>query len=287
VQQVEKSIETLMGEIDQLINDILIPPLVRQNFVDPPSVKKVTTGFRPEDLSLLKQIITLVATNDPAALSLDLRAMSKKAGLPLKAPDATQTFKDSQPPGPQGEVNPAGGVNPPAVEGQATPNTDQGGAPGGNNNAAGGASAPAAQLAASLPDIVAAAAEYEDPILASLFADAEDLAALLGPDPLEERMRRLEALATREQPPPHIEVHPAHIDVHPPSVHVTLPEQGAPHVEVHPPEVSFQPPDVRVDVQPADVRVEPHIEVHQPPPGPRTRTIKRDGKGDITEIRDE
>lgn len=282
VQQVEKSIEMLMGEIDQLINDVLLPPLIRQNFADAPSVRKVTTGFRPEDLSLLKQIVTILAQVDPASLDLDIRSMLNKAGLPLQAPN-------------QNDATPGVGKDGalPAIEGQASPNANQGGAPLGNNNSQGGPNVPGGQvvvdgnqLAAAMPD-AASVSITDDPLLASLFADAADLAAGFEDDPTALRLGQLEAeLMRREPPQQHIDVHPPSVHVHPPNIHIALPEQLPPHIDVHSPDVHVTTPDVRVDVQPAEVTVEPHIEVH-PAAEPSVRRIIRDSDQNIIEIRTE
>jgi hypothetical protein len=76
----------LMGELDQLLNDHMIPDLLRQNFTDPPECVKQSTGFRDEDLTLVNQILAILAQADPSSLDLDVRKLVKSVGLPQTPP---------------------------------------------------------------------------------------------------------------------------------------------------------------------------------------------------------
>jgi hypothetical protein len=158
----------LMAQIDQLINDYMLPDLIAQNFKDAPTVTKITEGFRERDMSLSTQLLTILTQNAPESLQLDVRKLAESAGLPQIDADAEPQIKDP-PPKPL-----------PALPGQASPNANQGGAPGRNINAIGGRSAPAraqrgssAQLSLAddgleLPET----AHYADPEIADAAATA-------------------------------------------------------------------------------------------------------------------
>lgn len=115
----------LMGELDQLLNDHMLPDLLAQNFVDPPDCRKVTTGFRPEDMTLANQIITILTQQDPASLDLDIRKLVKSVGLPQTPPGESQAQAPAEgggPPQVQGDQGVNGGTPPvgapPAAPGQ-------------------------------------------------------------------------------------------------------------------------------------------------------------------------
>lgn len=82
------------GELDQVINDYVIPDLVAQNFVDCPPVKKVTTGFREEDLEAQKNLITILAQQDLQSLDLDVRKLVKSLGLPQISADRAKKQRE-------------------------------------------------------------------------------------------------------------------------------------------------------------------------------------------------
>lgn len=115
----------LMGELDQLLNDHMIPDLLAQNFVDPPECVKTSTGFRDEDMTLVNQILAILAQADPQSLDLDVRKLVKSVGLPQTPPmqsRAGQPTDGGAPPPVQGDQGVQGGAPPvgapPAAPGQ-------------------------------------------------------------------------------------------------------------------------------------------------------------------------
>jgi hypothetical protein len=81
-------------ELDQHINDFMIPDLVAQNFADAPSVRKVTTGFTNTDEQLMEQLVGTLAQVDPNWLDLDTRQMAKSLGLPLLSPERSKERRE-------------------------------------------------------------------------------------------------------------------------------------------------------------------------------------------------
>lgn len=90
-------------DIDQHLNEYVIPDLVAQNFVDAPTAKIVTSGFRSADSALATQILDTIASKDPRILRIDYPALAEGEGLPVL--DAGQELPDygvaePAPPGP-------------------------------------------------------------------------------------------------------------------------------------------------------------------------------------------
>jgi hypothetical protein len=95
-QAFAESLGLQSGELDQAINDWLIPDLLAQNFVDAPPVRKVTTGFREEDLEAQKNLITILAQQDLQSLDLDVRKLVKSVGLPQISADRARKQREEQ-----------------------------------------------------------------------------------------------------------------------------------------------------------------------------------------------
>ena len=70
----------VMYDWDRAINEFWIPDLLKQNFVNPPEARKVTTGFDEEDLGLaadlLKDQLSLFTVQWVPSMQTRLDAMS-------------------------------------------------------------------------------------------------------------------------------------------------------------------------------------------------------------------
>lgn len=89
----QESQAVLMMEIDDVINKFVIPQLVAENFPEfinnGGSAKKITKGFKTEDVDFAKQLIQLVGQSDPLALGVDFQQLVDDLGVPtLKGQDA-------------------------------------------------------------------------------------------------------------------------------------------------------------------------------------------------------
>ncbi len=86
-QMFQESQAVLMMEIDDTINKFVIPQLVAENFpeflANGGTAKKVTRGFRSEDIDFNKQLIQLIGQQDALSLGVDIRQMMEELGLPL------------------------------------------------------------------------------------------------------------------------------------------------------------------------------------------------------------
>lgn len=89
--------ESLTIDLNWLLsiwNDDLIPQLVEQNFVDAPPCKIVVENLREEDMGKLNELIGVIASQDPAALTVDWREAAKQAGLPLQSQEQIEAAKE-------------------------------------------------------------------------------------------------------------------------------------------------------------------------------------------------
>lgn len=93
-QAFAESLGLKSGELDQAINDWLIPDLVKQNFVDAPECRKVTTGFREEDLESAKNLITILAQQDLQSMDIDVRKLVKSVGIPQISADRAKKMRE-------------------------------------------------------------------------------------------------------------------------------------------------------------------------------------------------
>jgi hypothetical protein len=84
----------LMEWVDQIINDYMIPDLVEQNFIDAPPCRKVTDGFRNQDVEISGKLLEIIASNDPKALHLDYRKMVGDKNLPLLSLEDVEKAKE-------------------------------------------------------------------------------------------------------------------------------------------------------------------------------------------------
>lgn len=84
----------LMAELDDHINQYIIPQLVKLNFPEfRGEVKKITKGFGTEDLEFAKALIQLIGQNDPTQLGVDIRMVLDEMGIPLKSPQVLEAEK--------------------------------------------------------------------------------------------------------------------------------------------------------------------------------------------------
>jgi hypothetical protein len=112
--------EQLMEEIDDDINRYDIPQLVQTNFPEfEGTVKKVTKGFKAEDIEAMRQVLQLVAQSNINDLRLDSRELAEQLGLPtlseeefLRKAEESAANPALQPPGSNTVgVVPVGGEN--------------------------------------------------------------------------------------------------------------------------------------------------------------------------------
>lgn len=82
-----------MAQLDQHINDHMLPRLLAQNFVNPPRCTKITDGFREEDMVLGIDLLKTVAATDPAGLQIDWRELSRQHKLPLHSTEEIARMK--------------------------------------------------------------------------------------------------------------------------------------------------------------------------------------------------
>jgi hypothetical protein len=129
-----------MDECDEDINRLWIPQLLTLNFPDFINnggvAKKVSHGFRKEDVEFYKQIIQLLGQTNPELLAqVDLVEVFRRIGTPLKSPDALeaerQRLATQQAAGQAPGVTPARGglgiirnpgANPGVTSGGSSPN---------------------------------------------------------------------------------------------------------------------------------------------------------------------
>lgn len=81
----QESQAMLMSEIDDHINNYMIPQLVAINFPEKKGItcKKVTTGFGENDIALSKSLVQLIGQKDPNKLQVDIRKTLQEAGVPV------------------------------------------------------------------------------------------------------------------------------------------------------------------------------------------------------------
>jgi hypothetical protein len=78
------SLEMAAVYIDSIINKYYIRPFVEANWgKDAPPCKKVTTGFREEDLTLPMKLIEIAFNLDPNALPINFEAILEKLGIEM------------------------------------------------------------------------------------------------------------------------------------------------------------------------------------------------------------
>jgi hypothetical protein len=95
-QVFDESMALAMDEIDEEINRLWIPQLLAINFPDFINnggvAKKVSHGFKPEDVEFYKQIIQLLGQTNPEVLAqVDLVEIFRRINTPLKNPEALET----------------------------------------------------------------------------------------------------------------------------------------------------------------------------------------------------
>ena len=88
-----------MDEIDEDINRLWIPQILAIDFPDFINnggvCKKVSHGFRKEDVEFYKQVIQLLGQTNPALLAqVDLVEIFRRIGTPLKSPDALEAERN-------------------------------------------------------------------------------------------------------------------------------------------------------------------------------------------------
>jgi hypothetical protein len=94
-QVFDESMALAMDEIDEEINRLWIPQLLSINQPDfinnGGSAKKISHGFRPEDIEFYKQIIQLLGQNNPELLAqVDIVEIFRRINTPLKNPEALE-----------------------------------------------------------------------------------------------------------------------------------------------------------------------------------------------------
>jgi hypothetical protein len=94
-QVFDESMALAMDEIDEEINRLWIPQLLSINqpdFINNGGVcRKISHGFRPEDVEFYKQIIQLIGQTDPAVLAqVDIVEMLRRINAPIKNPEALE-----------------------------------------------------------------------------------------------------------------------------------------------------------------------------------------------------
>lgn len=92
----DESMALAMDEIDEEINRLWIPQLLAVNFPDFINnggvAKKISHGFKTEDVDFYKQIIQLLGQTNPEVLAqVDLVEIFRRINTPLKNPDALET----------------------------------------------------------------------------------------------------------------------------------------------------------------------------------------------------
>jgi hypothetical protein len=95
-QVFDESMALAMDEIDEEINRLWIPQLLAVNhpdFINNGGVaKKISHGFRPEDIEFYKQIIQLLGQTNPELLAqVDIVEIFRRINTPLKNPEALET----------------------------------------------------------------------------------------------------------------------------------------------------------------------------------------------------
>ncbi len=95
-QVFDESMALAMDEIDEEINRLWIPQLLAINhpdFINNGGVaKKISHGFRPEDIEFYKQIIQLLGQTNPELLAqVDIVEIFRRINTPLKNPEALET----------------------------------------------------------------------------------------------------------------------------------------------------------------------------------------------------
>jgi hypothetical protein len=95
-QVFDESMALAMDEIDEEINRLWIPQLLAINmpdFINNGGVaKKISHGFRPEDVEFYKQIIQLLGQTNPEVLAqVDLVEIFRRINTPLKNPESLET----------------------------------------------------------------------------------------------------------------------------------------------------------------------------------------------------
>jgi hypothetical protein len=112
--------QQLMDEIDDDINRFDIPQLVQTNFPEFDGVvKKVTKGFKSEDIEAMRQVVQLIAQANIKDLRIDSRELAEQLGLPtlteeefMRKAEEAAANPALQPPGSeQVGVVPTGGEN--------------------------------------------------------------------------------------------------------------------------------------------------------------------------------
>lgn len=79
-----QSMEMSADYMDQLWTERIMRPAVEANWgKDAPPCKKVTTGFREEDLTLATELIKIAFNLDPNALPIKFEELLRQAGLPV------------------------------------------------------------------------------------------------------------------------------------------------------------------------------------------------------------
>jgi hypothetical protein len=94
-QVFDESMALAMDEIDEEINRLWIPQLLAINqpeFINNGGIaKKVSHGFRPEDVEFYKQIIQLIGQTNPEVLAqVDIVEMLRRINAPIKNPEALE-----------------------------------------------------------------------------------------------------------------------------------------------------------------------------------------------------
>ena len=94
-QVFDESMALAMDEIDEEINRLWIPQLLALNqpdFINNGGVaKKISHGFRPEDVEFYKQIIQLIGQTNPEVLAqVDIVEMLRRINAPIKNPEALE-----------------------------------------------------------------------------------------------------------------------------------------------------------------------------------------------------
>lgn len=87
----------VMEEIDDIINRYMIPQLLEANFgPGGPTCTKITTGFDPQDIETMRQIVGGFANADPGHLPVNIRELLDRLGIPVLSHTAFQRELDRQ-----------------------------------------------------------------------------------------------------------------------------------------------------------------------------------------------
>lgn len=90
----QESQAVVMEEIDDHINRYMIPQLLEANFGSGgPECTKVTTGFDPQDVETMRNIIGAIANRDDSDMPIDLRETLKRLGIPMLSHEEHERVK--------------------------------------------------------------------------------------------------------------------------------------------------------------------------------------------------